>query len=360
MRPLTPARLLSAALAEARVSAHGEIAHFLFEQVASLEAATATCISFLTDARYLKHARNSRAGAVLIQAELLAQITNPGFIAIVVDQPYLAFAKLSQWIAREIDIQRQANEGRESPSVVTSKGCWIHPTAILGRDVKLGPGVVIEAGSVIGDHANLHAHVVIGQDCIIGPRTQIFPQVVLYNDVVVGADCIIHSGTVLGSDGFGFAPSSKTWVKIAQLGAVRVSDNVEIGSNCSIDRGTLEDTVIESGCKLDNLIQVAHNVKIGEHCVLAACVGIAGSARLGKRCMIGGSVGILGHLSLCDDVTVTPMSLVMSSIEQPGTYSGSAPLMKHKDWEKSAAIVRNLPDFRSRLRALESLTTRAS
>jgi UDP-3-O-[3-hydroxymyristoyl] glucosamine N-acyltransferase len=174
-------------------------------------------------------------------------------------------------------------------------------------------------------------------------------------DCSIGARGIVHSGTVIGSDGFGFAREDGRWSKIPQLGAVVIGDDVEIGANCTIDRGALDDTVIGDGCKLDNLIQIAHNVRIGEHTALAGCVGVAGSAVIGARCMIGGSAGILGHLEICDDVVISAMSLVTRSIDRPGFYSGVFPLMPNADWERSAATLRQLPALRARLRALERL-----
>jgi UDP-3-O-[3-hydroxymyristoyl] glucosamine N-acyltransferase len=325
-------------------------------QLAGLEGAQADSLSFLSDRRYLKQALQSKAGAILLTPSMRALVDNKTSLLLAVDQPYTVFARLSQWVAQNIETERlaQSRDGN-SPFVSATPGAFVDPSARLGKNVRLAPGVVIGPGCEIGDDVKLDAHCVIGSDCKIGARSRLFPHVVVYSDCQIGESAIIHSGTVIGSDGFGFAKSENHWVKIAQLGSVMIGDDVEIGSNCSIDRGTLEDTVIEDGCKLDNLIQVAHNVRIGAQSVLAACVGIAGSAHIGRRCMIGGSVGILGHLRIADDVTITPMSLVMSTIEQSGVYSGSSPLQSHRDWEKSAAIQRNLPDLRSRLRALEAL-----
>ncbi len=325
-------------------------------RLAGLESATDDAVSFLSDRRYLKHADSSQASVILLSASLKAQVKNSSALLISVDNPYALFARVSQWVAARLEVERTSETSLLAPSPVDIvAGTFIHPSAHLAATVRLAPGVVVGAGTRIDEGAIIGAHCVIGRDCKIGRNTRLHPHVVMYDDCQLGSGSTIHSGTVIGADGFGFAKGEGSWIKIAQLGAVRIGDDVEIGSNCSIDRGTIDDTVIEDGCKLDNLIQIAHNVRIGAQSVLAACVGIAGSARIGQRCMIGGSVGILGHLSVADDVTVTPMSLVMSTISQSGVYSGSSPLQTHRDWEKSAAIQRGLPDLRSRLRALEAL-----
>jgi UDP-3-O-[3-hydroxymyristoyl] glucosamine N-acyltransferase len=180
------------------------------------------------------------------------------------------------------------------------------------------------------------------------------PRVTLYPGVTLGARAIVHAGTVIGADGFGFAPSAQGWVKIAQLGSVRIGDDVEIGANCSIDRGALDDTVIGSGCKLDNQVQVGHNVRIGAGTAIAGCVGIAGSAVIGERCMIGGGVGVAGHITLCDGAVIGGMTLVERSIDEPGFYTGAWPVQTHAQWERTAATLKQLPQLRQRLRALAS------
>jgi UDP-3-O-[3-hydroxymyristoyl] glucosamine N-acyltransferase len=325
-------------------------------RLAGLDTATDNALSFLSDRRYLKQANSSQAAVILVSSTLKVQIKNSPALLIAVENPYAVFARLSQWVATKLDAERESEIGSVGFLAINSfPGTFIHPTAHIGANVRLAPGVVVGAGTQIEEDAVIEAHCVIGRDCRIGRKSRLYPHVVVYDDCQLGSGSTIHSGTVIGADGFGFAKGERSWIKIAQLGAVRIGDDVEIGSNCSIDRGTIDDTIIEDGCKLDNLIQIAHNVRIGAQSVLAACVGVAGSARIGERCMIGGSVGILGHLSIADDVTVTPMSLVMSTISQSGVYSGSSPLQAHRDWEKSAAIQRGLPDLRSRLRALEAL-----
>ena len=312
-------------------------------RLASLGVAIEGDLSFLSGARHRPVARDTRATAVVV-SEALQDALPAGVGRIVVDDPYAHFARIARWFADRLE-----------PAPVTG----IHPSAAIDPAAEVGAGVSIGAhctvgpGARIADGAVLEAGCHLGPDASVGERSRLHPGVVVYHDCRIGARCIVHSGTVIGSDGFGFAQHGGRWEKIPQLGAVVVGDDVEIGSNCSIDRGALEDTVIGDGCKLDNLIQIGHNVVIGEHTALAGCVGVAGSARIGRRCMIGGSAGILGHLEICDDVVVSAMSLVTRSIRKPGFYSGVFPLMVNADWERAAATLRHLPELRARLRRLE-------
>lgn len=317
------------------------------QRLASLTTAGADDLSFLTSAPFKAQAEHTRAGAVLVN-ESLADAIPADTALIVVDDAYATYAHVAGWIAA----WRQTLE---------SPPAGVHPSAVIGADVTLsegaaiGPGCVIEAGAVIGAAASIGPGCVIGRGARIGARTRLVGQVTIYAGCVIGDDGLIHSSTVIGSDGFGFAPEKGQWVKIPQLGRVVIGDQVEIGSNCSIDRGALDDTVIGNGCKLDNLIQIGHNVRIGENSVLAGCTGVSGSAIIGRRCRLGGGVGIVGHLEICDDVTITGMTMVTRSISTPGTYSSSFPLMEHSAWERAAATVRQLPDLRQRLRKLEKL-----
>jgi UDP-3-O-[3-hydroxymyristoyl] glucosamine N-acyltransferase len=218
----------------------------------------------------------------------------------------------------------------------------------------VGEAVVIGAGSVIGEHAWIGAGSIVGDDCRVGAGSRLHPNVTLLSDCEVGERVIIHSGTVIGADGFGFAPlEGGGWQKIAQLGGVVIGNDVEIGANCCIDRGALDDTVIEDRCKLDNLIQVAHNVRIGADTAIAACAGIAGSAVIGKRVQIGGASGIAGHITVCDDAIISTMTLISRSVTKPGFYSGIFPSMENAQWERAAAVVRHLPELRKRIRQLE-------
>ena len=312
-------------------------------RLASLSVAVPGDLTFLSGARHRESAAGSAATAVIVTPALADAIPD-GIAKILVPDAYAHFATVSRWFAAQLEPVPVAGH---HPSAV------LDPSATIGRNVALGPNCVIESGAVVGDNAVIGANCYVGPHARIGAASRLHPGVSVYHDCRIGERCIVHAGTVIGSDGFGFAQQGGQWAKIPQLGAVVIGDDVEIGSNCSIDRGALEDTVIGNGCKLDNLIQIGHNVVIGEHTALAGCVGIAGSARIGRRCMIGGSAGILGHLEICDDVVISAMSLVTRSIRKAGFYSGVFPLMPNADWERAAATVRHLPDLRARLRRME-------
>jgi UDP-3-O-[3-hydroxymyristoyl] glucosamine N-acyltransferase len=314
------------------------------DRLASLAVAEAGELSFLNAARHASQARASRAGAFLT-SRALAEHLPSGANWIETPDPYRAYAQIARLFDRVL---------RGAPAAV------IHASAVIAPDARIGPGCAVGPGAVIGGAVELAEGVSVGPGCVIAERSVIgahsvlHPRVTVEADCSIGARCIVHSGTVIGSDGFGFARGGAGWEKIPQLGAVIIGDEVEIGANCTIDRGAIEDTVIGEGCKLDNLIQVAHNVRIGSHTAIAACVGIAGSAVIGSRCMIGGGAGILGHLSICDGVTISAMSLVTRSIAQPGFYTGVFPLMDNDGWERAGAIIRALPDWRQRWRRLEA------
>jgi UDP-3-O-[3-hydroxymyristoyl] glucosamine N-acyltransferase len=314
------------------------------DRLATLESADGSSIAFLSSRSYRDRARVTSAGVVVTSPEMADAV--PAHAALVeVPNPYRAYGL----IARQFDVWINP---RSKPSV--------HPTAVIASSATLGQGVAVGPGVVVGERAHVGAGAIIGAGCIIeddaavGVGAELRSRVTLGHRCVVGDRSLIHAGTVIGSDGFGFARYQGQWEKIPQLGRVQIGADVEIGANCAIDRGALDDTLIGDGCKLDNLIQVAHNVQIGEHTAIAACVGIAGSARIGRRCMIGGAAGILGHLDICDDVTISAMSLVSSSITKPGFYSGIFPLMDNADWERAAVVVRKLPELRARLRRIES------
>ncbi len=311
--------------------------------LASLATAGPDELGFLASPRHAAQARGTRAGAVLAPPALAGDVP-PGSALIEVEDAHRAFGVIARDMA--VLLARPIAPGVH-PSAAVASG------AMLGRDVSIGPFVAIGEGARIGDGVVLGAGVSIGAGSQVGTGSRLHPRVTVEHDCVLGNGCTVFAGTVIGADGFGFAAGPQGWEKIPQLGGVVIGDAVEIGANCTIDRGALEDTVIGNGCKLDNLIQVAHNVRIGEHTAIAGCVGIAGSAVLGKRCRIGGGAGILGHLEICDDVTISAMSLVTRSIRQPGFYSGVFPLMDNADWERSAALLRQLPQWRMRLRRLE-------
>ena len=316
-------------------------------RLASLAPAQPGDLSFFGVPRHREAARSTRASAVIVTTALAGELP-AGTARILVDDPYAHFAA----IARLFD-------ARLAPQPVPGihPSALIDPSATISADASIGPHCVVGPGAVVAAGAALGPGCHLGRDAHVGEATVLHAGVVVYHDCRIGARGIVHAGTVIGSDGFGFARVDRRWEKIPQLGAVLIGDDVEIGSNCSIDRGALEDTVIGDGCKLDNLIQIAHNVVIGEHSALAACVGVAGSARIGRRCMIGGGSGIVGHIEICDDAVIGAMSMVTRSIRKPGFYTGAFPLMDNADWERAAATVKQLPALRARLRRLEAGVT---
>ena len=312
-------------------------------RIAPLDEADEQSISFLANPRYQAQLGTTRAACVIV-APALAEMAAARGAAIVTPDPYLYFARLTQWWAARVRPARQA--GVHASAVVS-------PDARLGQGVEVGPLAVIEAGAVIGDHARIGAHCVVERDAVVGAHTRLAPRVVLGYGCRIGARGLVHSGVVIGADGFGFAPSRDGYVKIEQLGGVRIGDDVEIGANTCIDRGALSDTVIEDGVKLDNLIQIAHNVHIGRNTAMAGCGAIAGSTTVGANCTIGGAANIIGHLNIVDGVHITACTLVTRSITEPGAYSGAYPFEENSSWQKNAATLRQLHTLRERVRALE-------
>jgi len=321
---------------------HGEGA-LPIAQLASLEDAEADALSFVSQARYASKIATTRAAALIVTPALLPQAMARG-ACIETPDPYIYFARLTQWW--------RARRDTDTPAAI-HPSAFIDPSARLGQGVAVGPFAVIEAGAVIHDGARIGAHCVVERNAQVGTVTRLAPRVVLGRDCCIGARGIVHSGTVIGADGFGFAQHEGAWVKIEQLGAVRIGDDVEIGANCCVDRGALGDTVLEDGVKLDNLIQIGHNVRVGRHTAMAGCVGVAGSARIGAHCTVGGGAVVLGHLTLADHVHISAASVVMRSILQPGQYSGVFPIDDNKSWEKNAATLRQLHGLRDRIKALE-------
>jgi len=312
------------------------------ESIEPLEAATPTAIAFLANPVYAKQLAASSAACVIVAPPFRDAAAARG-AAIVSADPYLYFARLTQWWA-------ERTQPRPAPAIDASAA--VDPAARIGARVAVGAFAVIEAGAVIGDDASIGAHAVVGAGCAIGAATRIGPRVTLAR-ATIGARGIVHSGAVIGADGFGFAPDRGRWEKIEQLGRVVIGDDVEIGANTCIDRGALGDTVIGDGVKIDNLVQIGHNVRIGAHTAIAGNVGIAGSSTIGAHCMLGGGSGINGHVTLCDHVVVGGATQITRSIAKPGFYSGSFPFDDNASWEKNAATLRNLHALRERVRALE-------
>ena len=322
--------------------------------LAPLDQAQPHQLAFLANPKYLSQVETTRAGAVLISPADLAKLgSRDARSFIVTPNPYAYFARVAQWF---IDLAAPKAPAGVHPSAV------IDPSAQIAASAVIGPHVVIEAGAVIGEEVRIDAQVTIGRSTQIGEGSHLYPRVTVYHGCKIGARAIVQAGAVIGSDGFGFAPDfvgegdarTGSWVKIPQVGGVTIGADVEIGANTTIDRGAMADTIIEDCVKIDNLVQIGHNCKIGAYTVIAGCAGIAGSTTIGRHCMIGGAVGIAGHVTLADYVIVTAKSGVSKSLPKPGMYTSAFPAVGHAEWNKSAALVRNLDKMRERIKALET------
>ncbi len=307
-------------------SLHGD-PDFLIQKISPLETATSSSLAFLSNPLYRSQLATTEAGCVIVSPEMQS-LVRAGSACIVSPNPYLYFAKVTQlWRQQQV---AENSEPLVHPSAV------VHPKAVVHPTARIGPLCVIEKGARVGAGSWLKAHVTLGMYCSIGEH------------------CILHAGVVIGADGFGFAPIEGRWEKIEQLGAVRIGNHVEIGANSCVDRGALEDTVIGDGVKLDNLVQIGHNVQVGAHTAMAGCVGVAGSAVIGAHCTLGGGAIVLGHLTLADGVHISAASVVMRSISKSGSYSGVFPIDDNASWEKNAATLKQLHGLRDRIRSLET------
>ncbi len=309
------------------------------EGVGTLQGASVGQISFLTNSKYRKQLAATQAGAVILREADLDQCPTA---ALVCSNPHATYARISQCFANE----PRHPEGIH-PSALVPASCVIGPGVHIGAQVVLGEGVEIGAGSVI------EAGCSVGEGSRLGAGCHLFPRVVIYHQCRLGDRVRLHSGVVVGSDGFGFAYDPEGWIKVAQVGGVVIEDDVEVGANTTIDAGAIEPTHIGRGVKLDNQIQIAHNVSIGDHTVIAGCVGIAGSTRIGAHCAIGGGAGILGHLEIVDGTTITATSLVTKSVKAPGVYSSGTPLQPSEQWQKNFARFKQLDEMARRLKQLE-------
>ena len=317
---------------------HGD-ASVEVSRIANLESAKAGEISFLSDGKYQAFLAKSQASAVLVTAADLAVCpTN----ALVVKDPYVGFARVAQLL-----------DSTPQPAVD------IHPTAVIAADVQLGEGVAIGPHSVIESGVMLGEGVIVGPGCFVGKNSQLgkgsrlWANVTLYHNVRLGEACLVQSGTVIGADGFGYANDRGEWIKIPQVGGVLIGNRVEIGASTTIDRGAIDDTEIADNVIIDNQCQIAHNVKIGYGTAIAGGTVIAGSTKIGKYCIIGGAAVINGHIQVCDQVTITGMSMVMRPISEPGVYSSGVPAQSNKEWRKMAARVMHIDDMHKRLSQLE-------
>ncbi len=317
---------------------HGD-ATCRIEGVAPLPDARPGTISFLANPRYRRHLAATRASAVILAEDDLGGCP---CAALVSAHPYLTYARVAQLFARPDPVLHGVHpsasvsaESRVDPGAWVGPCCVVAAGAVIGPGVQLGPGCVVGEGVEIGAEGRIGARVVLCAGTTVGPRVR------------------IHPGAVIGADGFGIAEEDDRWVKVPQLGRVRIGADVEIGANTTIDRGALEDTVIEDGVKLDNQIQIAHNVLVGAHTAIAGCVGVSGSVRIGRRCRIGGGAGIAGHVEIADDVVITGMSLVTKSIPRAGVYSSGIPAEPAGRWRRNHARLRRLEALAGRVRALE-------
>ena len=310
--------------------------------VGSLQSATIEQIAHLSNPSYRQQLKSCKAGAVILSR---SDRDLWGGDALIVDNPYLSFAHLSQLFVEETRLPA----GADSSAVVSD-------SATLGADVALGPGVVIGERAVLGDGVRIHANCVVGEDCVLGDRVELRAGVVLYSRVQLGDDTVIHANAVLGADGFGFTPDDQGRLHaIAQLGGVRIGSNVSVGAGTTIDRGTIDDTVIDDGVKIDNQVQIGHNCHIGAHSVICGCVGIVGSSQIGRHCVLAGGVGIGGSspITICDGVTISGMTHVSGSIDEPGIYSGGVLHSKTRHWKRNALRLQNLDALFRRVARLE-------
>jgi UDP-3-O-[3-hydroxymyristoyl] glucosamine N-acyltransferase len=308
--------------------------------VATLENAGAEAIAFLANPRYLRHVAASKAAAVIV-APAVRDATASA--RIVHENPYLYFARVSSLLRPRREVVPGVHE-----SAVVATDASISPRAEIGPFAVIGSGAEVAEGAMIG------AGTIVGEKVRIGRDACLHPGVTIYAGCTLGERVIVHSGVVIGADGFGIAFADDHWVKVPQVGAVRIGDDVEIGANTTIDRGAIDDTVIDDGVKLDNQIQIAHNVRIGAHTAIAACTGIAGSVQIGRYCRIGGAVGIAGHVSIADHVEISGHTSITKSIDKAGVYSGVYPFEPNREWRRNAAQLRHLAEIARRVGALEA------
>ena len=311
----------------------------LIRAVGTIQHAGPYTITFLTNPHYRRYLTETCAAAVILSSTDADICPVP---ALVSENPYLLYAQVATLLTSTASTPKGIDAGSK-----------VHSKARVSTKAWIGPGAVLEEGVVISDNVFIGPNCVIQAGASVAEDSRLVANVTLCQDVRIGKRALIHPGVVIGADGFGFARDGVAWVKVPQLGSVMIGDDVEIGANTTIDRGALEDTVIDNGVKLDNQIQVGHNVHIGEHTIIAGCAGISGSARIGRRCILGGSVGVVGHIEICDDVTVTGLTVVSHSIHKPGVYSGSLPMDTSARWRKNTVRFKQLDELARRLIALE-------
>lgn len=310
--------------------------------LATLKSATVGKLSFLSNPRYANQLAGTMASAVILDPAFSEQC---GCAQLLTHNPYVTYARASQLFALErLDDVGIHETASVHPSALIADQVSIGPYAVIGANVTIGAGTRIGAGCSIGAHSS------VGEDCTL------YANVSLYHDVHIANRVVLHSSVVIGADGFGFAFDGKQSIKIAQLGGVQIGDDVEVGAGSTIDRGALDDTIIEHGVKIDNHVQIAHNCVVGEHTIICGCSAIAGSTTIGRYCTIGGGVGIVGHLHIAEKVMISAMSLVSKSITEAGIYSSGTGLLENKEWRRNIVRLRQLDDMAKRLRELERHT----
>lgn len=321
---------------------HAELigsAELQIRSVGTLERAEADQVSFFSNPKLRQLLADCQAGLMILKP---SDRKHWDGAALVVDDPYLAFAKISQLLD-------------STPATASGIHATAHidPTAILGNHIHIGPYAVVGAGVVLGDGVQLGAHCFIGEHAKIGADSRLWPQVTVYHRVEIGSRCIIHSGAVLGADGFGFANEAGRWIKIPQVGTVLLGDDCEVGAQTCIDRGAIEDTVIGNNVIIDNLCQIAHNVRIGDHTAIAGSSSIAGSTVVGRYCVIGGAAAINGHIEICDGAHISGMAMVIKPVTEKGVYTSGIPATTNAEWRKNTARLRKIEPLYQRVKALE-------
>ncbi|MDO9511880.1 MAG: UDP-3-O-(3-hydroxymyristoyl)glucosamine N-acyltransferase [Bacteroidales bacterium] len=323
---------------------HGQVdgrPDVMVSKLSGIEEGSEGCLSFLSNPLYISHLYTTQASVVIVNADFIPD--KPlGCTLIRVENAYMAFARLLQIF----DGNRHDHNGISALSS-------IHETASIGKDVYIAEFVCVGRNSRIGDNAKLYPNVFVGDNVTVGDNTKLYPGVKVYDSCELGSNCTLHSGVIVGGDGFGFAPYDGSYRKLAQIGNVIIEDYVEIGANTTIDRATMGSTIIRKGVKLDNLIQVAHNVEIGENTVIAAQSGISGSTKIGRNCMIGGQVGIIGHITIADDVKIAAQSGIGASITQKGAVVQGSPAFEIQKYKRSYVHFRKLHDLVLRIQELE-------
>lgn len=311
------------------------------DKMSSLANAQPGSISFLLSPSYQSYLPTTQASVVIVPEGFESPV-GAHYVPLYMADPNVGYAKLATLFTKRLSVVQGIHA-----SALVGENCQIAESASIGPRCVIGDGVVIGANTVIRSGAVIDADCVIGEDCLI------YPNVTLYHGVRIGDRVVIHSGAVLGADGFGMIMDNGAWQKIPQLGGVWIGNDVEVGANTTIDRGAIDDTIIEDGVKMDNLIMIAHNVRIGAHTAIAGCVGIAGSTTIGKYCLIGGATGIADHLTICDQVIFTGNCFVTKSIDQPGVYSSGLPAQPREKWQRSVVQFRRLGDTVARIKKLE-------